>query len=329
MSPIKSGPQTTINSAPAKDRLVRMLGLPGHKVTYEQARDLLDHPDPEVRSSLAQREDVEPEILFFLARDPDAGVRRTVAANGAAPVKANLLLAADEDGDVRYDLADRIGQLVPGLSNDQHDKASRTIHQVLILLARDQLPRVRRALSEALKSLPNAPHDIIMTLALDSEAAVATPVLEFSPVLTDEDLQEIIRTSPLTAQLSAISRRVNVGEEVSNAIVGAGNVDAITALLKNPRAQIREETLDAIIDAAPKQVSWHEPLVHRRQLGAKAALRIAEFVAQSLIQELASRSDLGPEVMASLRERGYTAEEAKAIVLAELDASDSRAHYVC
>jgi hypothetical protein len=36
-----------------------------------------------------------------------------------------------------------------------------------------------------------------------------------------------------------------------------------------------------------------------------------------------------PEVMASLRVRGYTAEEAKAIVLAELDASDSRAHYVC
>jgi uncharacterized protein (DUF2336 family) len=287
-------------TTPAKDRLVRMLGLPGHKVTYEQARDLLDHPDPAVRGSLAQREDVEPEILFFLARDPDAGVRRTVAANAAAPVKANLLLAADEDGDVRQDLADRIGKLVPGLSDDQQDKASRTIHQVLILLARDQLPRVRHALSEALKSLPDAPHDIVFTLALDAEAAVAEPVLEFSPVLTDEDLKEVIRASPMTAQLSAICRRINVGEEVSHAIVGAGNVDAITALLKNASAQIREETLDAIIDAAPRQVSWHEPLVHRRQLGTKAALRMAEFVAHSLIQELASRSDLGPEVMATL-----------------------------
>src|SRR4051812_15057653 len=96
-------------STPTKDRLVHLLGLPGHKVTYEQARDLLDHQDTAVRHALAARSDLEPEILFYLARDPDAAVRRTVAANGTAPVKASLLLAADEDGDVRHDLADRVG----------------------------------------------------------------------------------------------------------------------------------------------------------------------------------------------------------------------------
>jgi uncharacterized protein (DUF2336 family) len=287
-------------TTPAKDRLVRLLGLPGQKITYEQARDLLDHPDQTVRAALGARTDVEPEILFFLANDPDASVRRTVANNGAAPVKANLLLAADEDADVRYDLADRVGRLVPGLSGDQQAKAWRTVHQVLILLARDQLPRVRRALSEALKTLPDAPHDIVVTLARDSEASVASPVLEFSPVLTDEDLQEVIRSSPLTAKLVAISRRINVGEEVSHAIVGSGNVDAITALLKNTSAQIREETLDAIIDAAPGQTSWHEPLVHRPQLSSKAALRIAEFVAHSLIQDLARRNDLDAQTTANL-----------------------------
>jgi uncharacterized protein (DUF2336 family) len=297
MSAVKSD---SPKGAPAKDRLVRMLGLPGHKVTYEQARDLLDHPDPGVRASLAVRPDIEPEILFFLARDPDAAVRRAVATNGTTPFKASLLLAADEDADVRLDLADRVGRIVPGLTTDQQAKAWRSVHQVLILLARDQLPRVRRALSEALKALPDAPHDIVFTLALDPEATVAAPVLEFSPVLTDDDLKEVIRASPMTAQLTAISRRVNVGEEVSHAIVGAGNVDAITALLKNASAQIREETLDAIVDAAPRQSTWHEPLVHRRQLGAKAALRIAEFVAQSLIQALANRADLDPQVTATL-----------------------------
>jgi uncharacterized protein (DUF2336 family) len=287
-------------TTPTKDRLVHLLGLPGHKVTYEQARDLLDHPDTSVRQALAARSDLEPEILFYLARDPDAGVRRIVAANTTAPEKASLLLAADEDGDVRVDLADRVGRIVPGLSHDDHDKAWRTVHQVLILLARDQLPRVRRALSEALKSLPNAPHDVVRTLALDHEATVAAPVLEFSPVLTDEDLKEVIRSSPMTAQLVAISRRINVGEEVSMAIVGAGNVDAITALLKNESAQIREETLDAIIDAAPRQLTWHEPLVHRRHLNTKAALRIAEFVAHALVQTLAQRSDLDKETTATL-----------------------------
>src|SRR4051812_15434563 len=98
----------TLGTTPAKDRLVRLLGLPGQKITYEQARDLLDHPDPTVRATLGGRDDVEPEILFFLASDPDAAVRRIVAVNGAAPPKANLLLAADEDADVRHDLADRV-----------------------------------------------------------------------------------------------------------------------------------------------------------------------------------------------------------------------------
>ncbi len=272
-----------------------MLGLSGQRVTYEQARALLDHPDPAVRLTLAARDDLEPEILYFLARDPDTTVRRALAVNAAAPFKASLLLASDESEDVRHDLADRVGRLVPGLSQDQQAKAWRTIHQVLTLLARDQLPRVRRALAEALKALPDAPHDVVFTLAMDTEASVSAPMLEFSPVLTDEDLQAVILASPMTAQLAAISRRINVGEEVSNAIVGTGNVDAITALLKNASAQIREETLDAIIDAAPRQASWHEPLVHRPTLNARAALRIAEFVADSFIQNLAARTDIDTE----------------------------------
>jgi len=290
----------TESMTPTKDRLVHMLGLSGQRVTYEQARALLDHPDPAVRLTLAARDDLEPEILYFLARDPDIAVRRAIAVNTAAPIKASLVLASDENEDVRTDLADRVGRLVPGLTQDQQAKAWRTVHQVLSLLARDQLPRVRRALAEALKALPDAPHDIVLTLAMDTESTVAGPVLEFSPVLTDEDLQAVIQASPMTAQLAAISRRINVGEEVSNAIVGTGNVDAITDLLKNKSAQIREETLDAIIDAAPRQSTWHEPLVHRPSLSSRAALRIAEFVAESLIQKLAARTDIDTETVAAL-----------------------------
>lgn len=286
--------------SPAKERLVHLLGLPGHKISYEQARDLLDHPDVDVRRALAARNDLEPEILFFLARDADPAVRRSIAINANAPEKASLLLASDQDGDVRADLAQRISKVVPGLSKDEADKAWRSVHQVLSLLVRDQLPRVRRVLSEALKYLPDAPHDIIVQLARDPEISVAAPVLEFSPVLTDEDLIDIIQSSPLTASLVAISKRLNVGEEVSNAIVGTADVDAITALLNNQSAQIREATLDAIIDAAPMYPSWHEPLVHRRQLPGRAALRIAAFVADALLQKLAVRQDFDSATTAAL-----------------------------
>jgi uncharacterized protein (DUF2336 family) len=284
----------------AKTRLVHLLGLPGQRITYEQARDLLEHPDPTVRADLAARTDIEPEILFYLARDPDPVVRRVIAANPHTPEQASVMLAGDNDEEVRCDLADRVARIVPDLTPDEQSKAWRAVHQALLLLARDQLPRVRRVLSHALYMLPDAPHDVILTLAHDSDMSVANPILEFSPVLTDEDILAVIQGSPITSSLVAISRRLNVGEEVSNALVGTGQVDVITSLLRNQSAQIREETLDAIIDAAPQQSTWHEPLVGRRLLSGKAALRVAEFVAAALVQKLAARRDFDPATIDSL-----------------------------
>src|SRR5579871_3519094 len=131
----------------AKTRLIHLLGLPGQRISYEQARDLLDHPDSAVRRDLAGRADLEPEILFYLARDPDPAVRRTIALNPHTPEQASVLLAKDNDDDVRCDLAERVGRIVPDLTPDEKSKAWRAVHQSLTLLARDQLPRVRRALS--------------------------------------------------------------------------------------------------------------------------------------------------------------------------------------
>lgn len=133
--------------SPAQARLVHMLGLSGKKITYEQARDLLDHPDVDVRKALATREDLDPEILYFLANDPDAEVRRLIAGNSASPVKTALVLAGDDNEDVRCQLAEKLGRIVPGMPKDQATKTWHTVHQALSLLVRDQLPRVRRVLA--------------------------------------------------------------------------------------------------------------------------------------------------------------------------------------
>ncbi len=286
----------------AKDQLIRLLGREDQAINYEQARDLLDHPDQEVRLTLANRDDLEAEILYFLAQDPDVEVRRSVTANPNTPQKAHLLLAEDSASEVRSDLADRLGKLLPDLNEDEKDQAWRATHQVLTLLARDQLPMVRRILSETLKLLPTAPHDVILTLAHDKDTDVASPVLQFSPVLTDEDLLSVIASSPLSASLAAISKRYGVSHAVSDVVFHTGDSGAVTALLGNDSAQIREETLDAIINAAPGHVSWHEPLVHRREVDSSAALRIAEFVADSLIEELAGRDDFESDTIDCLRD---------------------------
>lgn len=274
---------------------------PEGRLGYKEAKALARHPDARVRQMLANRRDVPPEILYYLADDPDPDVRRAIVSNQSTPALAHLVLVDDMDEGVRASLAERIVRLAPGLTADERDRARQTAYRVLERLAQDQIPRVRQILSEALKDVADAPADVINRLARDAEAAVAAPVLEFSPVLRDEDLLDIIGENPSTAALSAISRRSRVGADVADAIAATDDVGAIAVLLGNPSAQIREETLDQLIDRAEARPTWHEPLVARPDLRHDAAVRLAHFVADRLLQVLVERQDLSPETLSEVR----------------------------
>ena len=261
-------------------------------LSYDQAKELAQSQDPAVRAALAERADLPPELLFFLANDAVAEVRRAAAANSALPHQADLLLARDADQQVREGLAGKIAKLAPGLSPNDQDKLRRQTFEALETLARDQMTRVRQILADALKDVADAPPEVIRTLAGDAEIVVSGPVLEFSPVLTDDDLLEIIRSGPAQGGLGAIARRATVSESVSDAVAATDDIAAIADLLGNPSAQIREETLDSLVERAPSVDLWHAPLVGRPHLPAAAASRLALFVADNLLGVLEKRTDL-------------------------------------
>ena len=261
---------------------------------YDQAKRLARSKDPEVRRELAGREDIRRELLYFLATDAEPLVRREIAINPATPRKADLLLAGDSDTAVRTGLARKIGRLVPGLTPDALQSIERATLDILEALARDQATEVRRILAEELQSVATAPASVINRLARDLELGVCGPILRNSPILTDEDLIEIIAGTLPEGALSAIAQRASVGSPVADAIAASDDAGAIAVLLANPSAQIREETLDRLIDRAPQNEPWHGPLVRRPLLPARAAARLASFVADTLLQVLQSRTDLGP-----------------------------------
>lgn len=268
---------------------------------YEDAKALAASTDTAVRLALAQSQDMQPEILYFLAVDEAADVRRAIAANLATPAQAHLILANDSDEEVRVSLADKVARLLPDMPANEAGRAREYAIQTVEMLARDELTRIRATLSEALKSAVNVPHHIVMQLARDVELIVSAPVLEFSPLLTDDDLREIVAGAAQSGALSAIARRIGLSPGVSDAIAATRDVSAVAALLANESAQIREETLDLILDAAPGVEAWHEPLVQRPNLPVLAAKRIASFVADSLLSKLAARADLPEAAMAEIK----------------------------
>jgi hypothetical protein len=66
----------------------------------------------------------------------------------------------------------------------------------------------------------------------------------------------------------------------------------VAALLVNPDARIRKETMDRIIDQAEEISSWHMPLALRADLSARAIRRIGTLVGASILERLAARHDL-------------------------------------
>lgn len=277
-------------------------------LSYEEARDLAAHDDVEVRRTLAARSDVPPEILYFLSVDKATEVRRVAAANPAVPSKARLKMAGDADNQVRSDVAQRIGEISldtgsAGADSTMKSKGepSAVVIEILEILARDQVTRVRSILAETLKDIADAPPDVIKRLAMDTEIEVSGPVLEFSPVLTDEDLMEIIAAGPANGGVGAISRRSTVTERVADAVVGTNDIEAIADLLGNSSAQIREETLDGLVEQASEVELWHAPLVGRPKLPPRAARQLASIVADSLLHVLEDRTDFDDETMEAVK----------------------------
>jgi uncharacterized protein (DUF2336 family) len=287
--------------------LQRVFRHSGKAIDYETQKLLAQSTKPSDRRRLAESTSARPEVLYFLAADVEASVRAAVAANEATPVQADLLLARDRSADVRVDLAAKIARLAPGLSKEAHERLRKLTYEVLEILVRDQVTRVRQVIAETLKDVADAPPQIIRLLARDCEIVVAGPVLEFSPLLGDEDLLAIIADAPIPGALAAMARRDGVKAPITDAISASADVDAIAALLANPSAQIREETLDRLVDRAPGVVAWHKPLVERPRLSAEIVRKLAAFVADQLLRRLSERRDLDPatarEVAAVVRQR--------------------------
>lgn len=252
---------------------------------------ILEERDRSARAELAGRLDAPPESLFFLAREGSPDTRRAVAANPSTPAHANRLLADDGDDDVRIELARKIGRLMPQFSQEQNRKLRGLVIETLERLAKDTLPRVRAVLAEEIKSLDCVPKRVVKMLARDVEQ-VAAPILEYSPLLSDADLLEIITTAQARFALTAIARRRPLGASVSEAIAVALDVPAVAELLSNSQAQIRQRTLDKIVEHAAKVRAWHLPLVLRSDLSQRTIRRIAGFVSGALIERLSARHEL-------------------------------------
>lgn len=215
-------------------------------------------------------------------------------------------LAADSSAAARADTA---GKVARQLSNALTEGERRLAEDIIRTFLRDTEASVRGVLAECLKTSSQVPHDVAMGLAKDI-ADVSVPFVQFSQVLSDDDLIAIIAENGVHTQV-AIAKRQTVSEPVSAALVSKGHDEVVAALVSNEGARISEATLGDIVAHHGGNVRVAEALAVRPKMPIALAERLMHGIFDNLWTELAGRRALPEDVVSDLvlqaRERATVA----------------------
>lgn len=189
------------------------------------------------------------------------------------------------------------------------------------LMAQDAEIQVRQALAINLKESMALPHDVAVRLAEDVDT-VALPVLQFSMVLSDDDLVRIVKSQGSSKQ-RAIAVRPSVSESLSEALVEMSDADAVSRLVANDGAQLSEPILQKVIDHFGETPDIQDPLIRRALLPVTVAERLVTLVSDQMRQTLIDRHHLPQDIVSSLIKQSR--ERATITLAAGIDREDVEA----
>jgi uncharacterized protein (DUF2336 family) len=212
---------------------------------------------------------------------------------------------------------DDIRRLVKGENDEDRAMAARKIcrrmdaasltevertaaRDILDLIARDAAELVRRAMSITLRQSPNLPRDIARKLAADVDS-VATPVLETSPVLTDEDLLVVLQTAETTKRC-AIAGRSQVAPIVVHEILDSGDDAAVSVAASNDGAEFDDAAYQRAFTEFCENSGVMDAFVARSQLPLSVTERLIAHVSDVALNRLVKTHALPPQLAVELSE---------------------------
>src|SRR3981189_2337985 len=163
----------------------------------------------------------------------------------------------------------------------------------LLMLLDDPSPLVRQAMAEAFARSAEAPAAIVQALSLD-QPSIALPVLEYSPLLIDADLVDIVATGNGEMQC-AIARRVNLPASVCAAIAEVGSAAAALELIENAYAELAPFSWDRIIERHGHLAAIRESMLGFEGLPAATRLALVAKLSDTLAQFVVARNWLSAQ----------------------------------
>lgn len=160
--------------------------------------------------------------------------------------------------------------------------------QIFRALIRDSEVEVRKTLAEAIKSSEAIPKDVVLELAKDINE-VSIPILEFSEILTDNDLIEIIQSTSDAKKQASVSKRKEVSPKVSDALIETGSEVVVDTLLQNRGAKVSEKGMEKIVEEFSESENLIESLVTREKLPVNVVENVTNKVSNEIIRKLEAK----------------------------------------
>lgn len=197
----------------------------------------------------------------------------------------------------------KICKRIDGTQLSDADRAH--AHQILEHVANDAAELVRKSLAITLQNSPNLPHDLAMKLARDVDA-VATPVLANSPILSEEDLVEVVLAGSPGKQV-AVAQREEVGEGLTEVIAMYGCREAVETVSLNEGATFSDDAYAGVLKRFPEDEGVKGALISRNELPIHVTEKLLTMVTGELFDNLVNKHELPPqlaiEIASGARER--------------------------
>ena len=184
----------------------------------------------------------------------------------------------------RVALAKRVGAF---LSNDNSPEEIQAVTDLARVLAKDIELSVRSTLAFELRTSEHVPKDLAIRIAQDVED-VSTPFLKSTPVLTDEDLSEMIPALAEYARV-AIARRDQLGSRTIDSLIKHGGAPSIARLARNQMSIINEQQMTALFGRFEGSPLVLEALSRRVDLPIQVVQRLIGSVADGAKEVLTER----------------------------------------
>jgi uncharacterized protein (DUF2336 family) len=175
-----------------------------------------------------------------------------------------LDLAKEGSSEKRRELLRQITDVFLADPPERSDRESLLFDEIVAAVSAVLETQVRVELAKKV-AVSNVPvQRTARRLAMDA-IEVARPVIEHSKALTEADILDVIKEKSQDHML-AVTKRPDIGENVSTALVDKGEDRVVASLLENRTARLNRKTYEKVAERAEVSPVLHAPFVRNAHM---------------------------------------------------------------